>query len=97
MYPEGQAQYVGCPPLCMSYSVALKNWLKRKRSNLRSANEPPYVIFYRLLIHMEAVRVIFGQIHGDYRYINFTMAAAAPMLIFLARFKINHHIGFPTV
>ena len=49
----------------MSYSVALNNWLKRKRSN-----EPPYVISYRLLIHIEALRVIFGQIQGD--YINFT-------------------------
>ena len=78
-----QAQSAGCPPLCMSYSVALNNWLKRKRSNLESPNEPPYVIFYRLLIHMVALRVIFGQIQGD--YINFTMAA---MLNFQPRSKI---------
>ena len=26
-----QAQSAGCPPLCMSYSVALNNWLKRKK------------------------------------------------------------------
>ena len=68
-----QAQLAGCPPLCMSYSVALNNWLKGKRSNLRSPHELPYVISYRLLIHMEALRVIFVQIQGD--YINFTMAA----------------------
>ena len=52
-----------------------------QRSNLRPPNEPPYVISYRLL-NMEAVRVIFGQIQGD--YINFTMAAVAAMLIFSA-------------
>ena len=52
---------------------------------MRSPNEPPYVISYRLLIHMEAVRVIFGQIQGD--HINFTMAAVAAMLIFSARLK----------
>ena len=34
---------------------------------------------------MEAVRVIFGQIQGD--YINFTMAAVAAMLIFSAGSK----------
>ena len=50
-----------------------------------SLNEPPYVISYRLLIHMEAVRVIFGQIQGD--HINFTMAAVAAMLDFLAGSK----------
>ena len=49
-------------------------WRRGQRSNLRSPNEPPYVISYKLLIHMEAVRVIFGQIQGD--YINFTMAGA---------------------
>ena len=68
-FAKQQAQSAGCPPLCMSYSVALNNWLKRndpvtlmygkdQRSNLRSPNEPPYVIFYRLLIHMEALGVI---------------------------------------
>ena len=36
------------------------------------------MISYRLFIHMEAVRVIFGQIQGD--YINFTKAAVAAML-----------------
>ena len=45
-----------------------------------SPNEPPYVIFYRLVIHMVALRVIFGQIQGD--FINFTMAAVAAMLNF---------------
>ena len=40
---------------------------------------------------MEALRVIFGQIQGD--YINFTMAAVAAMLNFSAGSKINHHIG----
>ena len=45
-----------------------------------SPNEPSYVISYRLLIHVEALRVIFGQIQGD--YINFTMAAVAAMLNF---------------
>ena len=51
---------------------------------MRSPNEPPYVISYRLLIHMEAVRVIFRQIQGD--HINFTMAAVAAMFIFSAGF-----------
>ena len=45
----------------------------------------PYVISHRLLIHMKAVRVIFGQIQGD--YIKFTMAAVAAMLIFSAMSK----------
>ena len=44
---------------------------------------------------MEAQRVIFGQIQGD--YINFTMAAVAAMLNFSAGSKINHYIGLPTV
>ena len=35
-------------------------------------------------MHMEAVRVILGQIQGD--HINFTMAAVAAMLIFSAGF-----------
>ena len=43
------------------------------------------MILYRLLIHMEAVLVIFGQIQGD--HINFTMAAVAAMLIFSAGFE----------
>ena len=43
-------------------------------------------ISYRLLIHMEALRVIFGQIQGD--YINFTMAAVVVMLIFFSRVRI---------
>ena len=34
---------------------------------------------------MEALRLIFGQIQGD--YINFTMAAVAAMLIFSAGFE----------
>ena len=59
-------------------------WRRGQRSKLRSPNEPPYVICYRLLIHMEAVRVIFGQIQGD--HINFTMAAVAAMFIFSAGF-----------
>ena len=54
---------------------------------MRSANEPPYVISYRLLIHMEALRVIFGQIQDD--YINLTMAAMAAMLKFSAGSKIK--------
>ena len=54
---------------------------------MRSPNEAPYVISYRLLIHMEAVRVIFGQIQGD--YVNFTMAAVVAMLNFSARSKIK--------
>ena len=65
------------------------------KGQIRSPNEPLYVISYRPLIHMEALSVIFGQIQGD--YINFTMAAVAAMLIFLAGSKINHHIGLPTV
>jgi len=52
---------------------------------LRSPNEQPYVISYRPLIHMEALRVIFGYIRGD--YINFTMAAVAVMLNFSAGSK----------
>ena len=60
--------------------------VKGQRSNLRSPNEPPYVISYRLLIHVEAVRVIFRQISGD--YINFTMASVAAMLNFSAGSKI---------
>ena len=52
---------------------------------MRSPNEAPYVISYRLLIHMEAVRVIFGQIQGD--HINFTMAAVAAMLVFFSRVR----------
>ena len=39
-----------------------------------------HVISYRLLIHMEALRVIFGQIQGDYIYL--TMAALVAMLNF---------------
>ena len=61
-------------------------------SNLKSPNEPPYVISYRLLLHVDAIRVIFGQIQGD--YINFTMAAMAAMLNLSAGSKINHHIDF---
>ena len=52
-----------------------------------------YVILYRLLIHMEALKMLFGQIQGD--YINFTIAAVAAMLNFSAGSKINHHIGLP--